>query len=56
MHCINRYNGTPLEALERPSHLERPLDNVNLNLNVSIRDERAHFLCKRGGLTRGVPL
>ena len=49
---------------ERPSPLVRPLDNVNLNINVlniypcrkTAPLERPHFLCKRGGLTRGVPL
>ena len=49
---------------ERPVPLERPLDNVNLNVNVLISnpDERppllkGHFSDKkRGGLTRGVPL
>ena len=49
---------------ERPPPLERPLDNVNLNINVLIftPEERppllkGHFSgAKRGGLTRGVPL
>ena len=78
---ISRHNHTDTLALtictvkpllrghpdERPSPLERPLDNVNLNiLDSKCIDfypwqeatplERPLFWCKRGGLTRGVPL
>ena len=49
---------------ERPPPLERPLDNVNLNIKCikfypwweATPLERPLFWCKRGGLTRGVLL
>ena len=49
---------------KRPTPLERPLDTVNLNINILIStpDERqphlkGHFSgAKWGGLTRGIPL
>ena len=49
---------------ERPPSLERPLDNVNLNINLLISTPverlpllKGHFSgTKRGSLTRGVPL
>ena len=48
---------------KRPPPLERPLGNLNLDINVLIStpDERppllkGHFSDKKDGLTRGVPL
>ena len=48
---------------ERPLPLERPLDNVNLNINVLIStpDERpsllkGHFSCIKGVASQGVSL
>ena len=47
------YSGTPFE---RPPTLERPVDNLNLNINVLIFTPEERPLFKRGGLTRGVAL